>query len=122
MSILDMAKSEIRSFIDSNDDFSIPMLITPTDGDPFEINGLAFCISEGLDEDGLPILIENSHITICEKSITDKGYTTRVNGKLRISDWKVEFDHEVGKVKAKLSTPIPDHTLGLLKIRLTSYV
>ena len=121
MSILDMVKSDVRIFIDSETDFSIPMLITPTEGDPFTINGLAFCISEGFDEDGLPIIAENSHVTICEKSITDKGYTTRVNGKLKISDWKIEFEHEIGKVKAKLTTLIPDHTLGIIKIRLTNY-
>ena len=120
-SLLDMAIEDMRNIIISNEDFSVLMNISPTIGDPFEIYGLAFCISEGYDEDGLPIITENSHILISEQEINELGYTTRTNGKVNISEWVVEFSHAIGNVKAKLSTPKPDSTLGVIKVQLTNY-
>lgn len=120
-SLLDTAIEDMRAFISDDEGFSIPMTITPTEGDPFEIKGLAFVISEGFDEDGLPIVADNSHILISEKDIVDLGYTVRFSGNVRINSWIIDFDHAVGHVRAKLSEPKPDSTLGVIKVQLTNY-
>lgn len=116
-----MAIEDMRDIVTSDNDFSVLMTITPTIGDPFQVYGLAFCISEGFDEDGLPIITENSHVLISEKEINELGYVTRNNGKVNISEWIIEFSHAVGNVKAKLSTLKPDSTLGVIKVQLTNY-
>ena len=118
--LLDMAAEDMRSFIEDDEGFSTPLTFTPLVGDPFTINGLAFGVSEVYDEEGLPVLGNNSHILFSEEKVNELGYTTRKNGEVNIQKWIVEFDHRVGHVKAVLSETKPDSTLGVIKVQLSN--
>jgi len=119
--LMDITRSVLTRVTTDENWFGTPLSFTPTIGDPFVIHGLAFVISEGVDENGLPIITEDSHIFFSETAITDLGYVVREGNKTLIKDWIVEFDHAVGHVKAKLSEVKPDNTLGHIKVQLTNY-
>jgi len=115
--MIDRAKTAIS---DSNG-WSTLLSFTPTVGDPFEWGGLATVHSNAYDQDGLPIISDNSHILFSEVDVNNLGYVTRVDGNLTVKGWLVEFDHAVGHVKAQLSEPGPDSTLGLIRCKITNY-
>jgi hypothetical protein len=121
--LLELAIKEARAAVTGDfsiiGGFSTLLTITPLIGEPFQIKGLATVHSSGFDQDGRPIISDNSHITFSELDVNELGYTTRVNGKLRIQGWKVEFSHAVGDVKAILSEPEPDSTLGIIRVMIT---
>lgn len=119
--ILEMARKDSIRFIGAEGDWGTELTFQPPVGDPFTIEGLATVHSQSFDENGLPIIADNSHILFSEKAVTDLGYATRENGKLVVKDWVVDFDHAVGHVKALLSVPEPDATLGLVRCRITNY-
>lgn len=117
-----MAIEDAGDIISDDDGFSTPLSFTPIEGDPFVLNGLATVHSQGFDSNGIPIIANNSHILFSEKAVNALGYTTRnSNGNVNVRNWKVEFDHAVGSVKAILSKTEPDSTLGLIRVMITNY-
>lgn len=121
MGLLDDIRTEASEFIANSDEFATSLTFTVPGQEPFTINGLATVHSRSFDSEGLPIVSDNSHILVSEVDINNLGYTTRRGNKLIIEGWIVEFDHAVGHVKAILSVPSPDSTLGLIQVMLTNY-
>lgn len=117
--ILDIAIRDARRYL--NGGFSNPLSIVPDVGEPFIINGLASVHSQGFDSDGIPIIAENSHICFAEKDVTDLGYTIRVNGKVKLQDWRVSFTLNSITYNCVMSEPEPDGTLGIIRVKLTNY-
>lgn len=120
--LLDIAREDMRDFVEDSEGFSTTLSFTPTVGDPFELEGIATVHSQGIDSDGIPVIGDNSHIFFSEVSVNDLGYVTRsADGKVNIRDWKVTFDHAVGTVSAILSVTEPDSTFGMIRVMLTNF-
>lgn len=117
--ILDLVIRDTRNYLKGG--FSIPLSFD-TGTVQATLNGLATVHSQGFDQDERPIVAENSHICFSETEANEAGLITRnAKGDLDIENWKVEFDHNVGHVIAKLSEPFPDSTLGIIRVQITRY-
>lgn len=117
--ILDLARHNAREIM--NGGFNTELTITPKGESPVVIKGLATRHSQGFDTDGLPIISDNSHCTFSELDLTDLGVVTRdAKGNLNIKGWKVSFDDAIGPGEYKFSESMPDNTLGLIRITLST--
>ncbi|MCK5613802.1 hypothetical protein KAR91_68695 [Candidatus Pacearchaeota archaeon] len=115
--ILDLARQNAREIL--NDGFAIELIITPIGGAPVVINGITSVHSQGFDSDGLPIIGPNSHCTFSELDLTDKGVIARdAKGDLKMRDWKVSFDDQIGTYNCKFGELMPDRGLGLIVVKL----
>ena len=122
MSILDTAIADARRILGSTDDWSTVLTVTPTGEADVEIVGFAVFHSTGLDENGIPVVSDNSYVTFAEKDLNDLGVTTRdANGNLIIQNWKIGFSHDIGSVVARMREPMPDPTLGIITVRLVKW-
>lgn len=115
----DRARAAIK---DSNGWSTLLTFTPPVEvGPPFQLGGLATVHSQNFDQEGLPIISDNSHILFSEIDVNELGYTTRINGHLNVHGWLVEFDLAIGHITAKLSEPAPDGTLGLIRVTITNH-
>lgn len=115
--VLDLARENVREIL--NGEFSIELTITPIGGAPVVIKGTTSVHSQGFDSDGLPTIGPNSHCTFSELDLTDAGVTTRdAKGDLKMRDWKVSFDDQIGTYNCKFGELMPDRGLGLIVIKL----
>lgn len=117
MSVLDLARRATREIL--NDGFSTELTITPTGATSVQINGTTSVHSQTYDTDGLPVIGKNSHCTFSELDLTDLGVTTRdANGDLKMRDWKVSFDDQIGTYNCKFGELMPDRGLGIIVVKL----
>lgn len=117
--ILELARQSAREIM--NGGFNSELTITPIGEVSVVIKGLATRHSQGFDTNGLPIIADNSHCTFSELDLTDLGIVTRdANGNLNIKGWKVGFTDAIGPGEYKFSEPMPDNTLGLIRITLST--
>lgn len=117
--ILSRAISDARRYLKGG--FSIPITFK-TGSEEFELNGLATVHSQNFDQDDRPVIGENSHICFSEKDVIDMGIVTRSgNNLVLVKSWVVSFDHAIGNFTAILSEPEPDSTLGIIRVKITSF-
>ena len=102
-------------------DFNTELLLITNNDEEIEINGYAAVHSTGFDENGVPIIADNSYILFSEVDVNVLGYTTRVNRKVDLRGWKVQFSHAVGEVSASLAEPQPDSTFGVIRVMIRNY-
>jgi hypothetical protein len=117
--LLENAMEDVRSVLADGDEWSIPLIFTPSTGEEITVNGLAFVHSQNYDSDFRPVIAENSHITFVEK---DLGVNVRSGNKVTMQGWIVEFTLNTVEYKCIVGACEPDTTLGLIKAQLTNYV
>ncbi len=119
--ILEMAKAMSRRIVNDGG-FSVELTITPTGLHSVNINGIATSHSQTFTPEGLPEIGENDHCIINELDLNDLGVVTRVNGVLKMKDWKVEWTDalEISRTFV-IAEPFPDRTLGLIRIQLGKF-
>lgn len=116
--IQDLARQNTREIL--NGGFSTELTITPTGLDSVIINGLITRHSQTFDTDGLPAIGNNVHCSFSELDLNDLGIVTRDSkGVLKIKGWKVSFTDAIQSGEYKFGEPIPDNTLGLIKVMLS---
>ena len=117
MSLIDQARADMREII--NGEFSTELTITPTGADPVIINGLATRHSQGFDSNGLPVIANNAHCSFSELDLNDLGVVTRdARKEINIKGWKVSFADTVGTYEYDMTEPMPDNTVGLIRVML----
>ena len=113
----DKARKDLKYVL--NSDTAISITVTPTTGGPIEVQGQAFVHSTDFDENGMMVINENSHVNIFEKDLLDQGLQTRnSSGYFIIEGWVVEFKESNGTVIARMATPKPTKTFGMLTVYL----
>jgi hypothetical protein len=115
--ILDIAIEEAQSYI-NGDEWSVPLLFTPSTGEQISVNGWAFVHSQNFDSDFRPAVGENSHISFVEK---DLGVNVRTGVKVAMQGWIVEFTLNTVAYKCVIGSCEPDTTLGIIKCQLSNY-
>lgn len=116
--ILDLAKQNAREIL--NGGFNTELTITPLGGGSVVVKGLATKHSQGFDTNGLPVIGDNTHCTFSELDLNDLEVVTRdAKGNLNIKGWKVSFTDAIGTYEYKFGEPMPDNSLGIIRIMLS---
>jgi hypothetical protein len=119
---LSRAKADMKRFITAGG-FEVAITLTPVGGEATDVTGLATKHHNSISTDGIPINSKNTHISLIESDLTDKGITVRDSaGEINLRNWLVSFpdSSEVSKNYIVKET-MPDETLGVIVCILGDY-
>lgn len=123
MSLLNLARRDIKNITGNGRGFATALTFTTPDGQTTAtINGLATAHSFVINSEGLAVNSKNYHCSFAESLLTAEGYTTRSNGKVYLKDHKVSWTDATGTEKTyKIEDWMPDDTVGIIPLRLGAY-
>ena len=85
------------------------------------VKGLATNHYNSIDSDGIAVISKNSHITVNESDLTDKGIIVRdSNNLVKLTDTIISYADSTGVVKTyTIGETMPNETLGHIVCFLT---
>jgi hypothetical protein len=123
VSLLDQAKADLRSILENDQDFAVPIVVTNPDGVSANLKGLQTDHALTIDpETGMAVTGSNASVALSILALQEAGIgmprAISAGSKL---PWLVEFTTPTGDTqKFKVSEALPDK-LGCLVCRLEAW-
>lgn len=123
MGLLDIAKRDLKTFVESSTGFAVDITMTAPDATVVTFKGLHSKHHFSIDGDGNQVNSKNSHISFAEKTLTDLEYPLRnAGGEVDLLRHRVDVKDSTGVVKNYIvGTWFPDETVGLITCLLQDY-
>ncbi len=122
MNILELAQQDTKTITEDLSGFGSSLTILNTaSSQTVDFIGQYNEHYTAYDTDGVKVSSKIASISVAEKTLTDKGYIVRVDGKVSLKKHRVTFTNAVGITETfTVREQYPDEQLGLIVLILGS--
>lgn len=121
MSLIESAKKDIQTILNSVDEFAINIKLIDTNGIEYALKGLHTKHHIKIDTDGNLINGKNAHLSVSEYDLIELNYPYRnLQGEVTLKNHTIKAKDSTGIEKLYLIDQwFPDETIGMITMILT---